>query len=364
MAHALLIVGDSLKLNPLMLAYIERAYVAHFLERGNTYFVSKNDTKLFMTLESLVHQYDTLSIGASSESFHLVGKVLSTLTEDTLVLKEETLAPSKATQISKGSYVLTMDEKQVNVLEISQNKTLPAFLSDVPAQKTSFSLIGIDEDSCRILLEPLAQTFEIGLHVTPLVEGWISIAAKAQKYGQIEHFLKSVGALFGDKMFRAQHPVEHIVSQLAYHKKQITCAESCTGGLIASMLTKTPGASACLFGSLVTYANTLKRAWLGVDAHILKTRGAVSEECVHAMLAGALNASKADIALATSGIAGPDGGSEQKPIGTVFVGVGNKEGMRTVERLLLQGDREYIQQQSAYHALRLLIQTHPHLFLR
>jgi nicotinamide-nucleotide amidase len=129
------------------------------------------------------------------------------------------------------------------------------------------------------------------------------------------------------------------------------------------MFTTIPGVSACLSGTLVTYANSLKRAWLGVDAEILQTGGAVSEECVHAMLEGALNASKADIALATSGIAGPEGGSAQKPVGTVFVGVGTKEGVRVVERLLLQGDRQYIQHQSAYHALRLLLQSHPRLFL-
>lgn len=362
MEHALLVVGDSLRRNPLTLNYIERTYSTHFSQTSTTYFLSKNDTKLFMILENLMHEYSTLTIAASQESFPLVGKILSTLTQDSLVLQEGTLSPSKSIEVSKGSYLLHFNECHINVLEVLHGKTLPALLTPLENPKTTFSLIGLDEDSCRILLEPLAQTFEISLHVAPLVEGWITIDARAQKYGQIEHFIKSASALFGDKLLHAAQPVAHIVAQLLAHEKRITCAESCTGGLIASLLTKIPGASGCLFGTLVTYANPIKRAWLGVEAETLKTRGAVSEECVREMLQGALKSARADIALATSGIAGPDGGSEQKPVGTVFVGVATKEGLCVIERLLLQGDREHIQYQSAYHAFRLLLQTHKGLF--
>lgn len=87
----------------------------------------------------------------------------------------------------------------------------------------------------------------------------------------------------------------------------------------------------------------------------LQKYGAVSELCIREMLEGVLNASSGDYAMATSGIAGPTGGSLEKPVGTVFVGARSKDGDITVERLLLQGDREYIQEQSAYHAFRLLL---------
>jgi nicotinamide-nucleotide amidase len=347
-----------------MMDYIYRAYFAHFHEEGERYFAAKNDTRLFMLLEELANKYTTLTVFASHESFHLVGKVLATLTEDTLVLTNDTLAPSKAKESIRGSYLLAWNTTQINVIEATQNRHLAPLLAKPTEEKTSFSLIGIDEDSCRILLEPLSQTFEVAVHVTPLVEGWIVIDAKSQKYGQIEHFIKSVSQLFGEKMLNTANPIAALVAALIAHDKRITFAESCTGGLLASLITKAPGASACFDGSLVSYSNKLKKAWLSVDAHILSTRGAVSESCVQAMVEGALNASKADIALATSGIAGPDGGGDQKPVGTVFIGIGTKAGDIHVERLLLEGDREYIQTQSAYHALRLLFQTQKRLFFK
>jgi len=86
--------------------------------------------------------------------------------------------------------------------------------------------------------------------------------------------------------------------------------------------------------------------------------------CVREMLEGVLNASLADYAIATSGIAGPTGGSIEKPVGTVFVGARDKEGNVLIERLLLEGDRHYIQRQSAYHAFKLLLHVGETLFLK
>lgn len=138
-------------------------------------------------------------------------------------------------------------------------------------------------------------------------------------------------------------------------KKKIATAESCTGGLIASLITSISGSSYIFDGGIVSYSNDIKRSWLGVSKETLENYGAVSELCVREMMEGALNTSLADFSVATSGIAGPTGGSEEKPVGTVFIGARNKQGEVLVERLLLRGDREYIQKQSAYHALRLLL---------
>lgn len=113
----------------------------------------------------------------------------------------------------------------------------------------------------------------------------------------------------------------------------------------------------------MTYANEMKRDWLGVSDEILQTYGAVSEQCVMAMLKGALKASESDFSLAISGIAGPDGGSEAKPVGTVFVGAYAKDGECIIERLNLNGDRNYIREQSALAAYVCLLKLKPRLFL-
>jgi nicotinamide-nucleotide amidase len=112
---------------------------------------------------------------------------------------------------------------------------------------------------------------------------------------------------------------------LKQQNKTIGTAESCTGGGIAYALTSVPGSSAYFMGSVVSYDNRIKQELLGVKKETLDTYGAVSEESVREMLQGALQQLKTDYAVAVSGIMGPDGGTEEKPAGTVWVAVGNKD---------------------------------------
>ena len=122
----------------------------------------------------------------------------------------------------------------------------------------------------------------------------------------------------------------------------LTTAESCTGGLIASMLTRIPGSSDSFHAGFVTYANAIKHSVLGVDAQALESEGAVSEPVVRQMALGAMERSSADYAIAVSGIAGPDGGSPDKPVGTVWLAWGSQDKLHTcclrwpVERTLFQ----------------------------
>jgi nicotinamide-nucleotide amidase len=110
----------------------------------------------------------------------------------------------------------------------------------------------------------------------------------------------------------------------------ITCAESCTGGAIAHMLTQIPGASDVFPGGFVTYSNALKHTVLGVSEATLREHGAVSEETVREMLDGALERSGADLGVAVSGIAGPGGGSAEKPVGLVWLAWGKRESPRSL----------------------------------
>jgi nicotinamide-nucleotide amidase len=135
---------------------------------------------------------------------------------------------------------------------------------------------------------------------------------------------------------------------------RLVTAESCTGGLIAAALTAVPGASLVLERGFVTYSNEAKVEMLGVPADLIERRGAVSQEVALAMVEGALKHSRADIALAVTGIAGPDGGSADKPVGLVHIAVARRNGPRLHEERRF-GDigRHRIQAESAVAALTL-----------
>lgn len=136
-------------------------------------------------------------------------------------------------------------------------------------------------------------------------------------------------------------------------------AESCTGGLLSRKLTAVPGASDYFDRAFITYSNEAKMELLGVPEELLKAHGAVSEPVARAMAEGARLQGKVDVALAITGIAGPTGGSDEKPVGTVFIAC-STAGQTVVERHLFSGNREYIQESAAQAALVLLWRTLSH----
>jgi len=139
---------------------------------------------------------------------------------------------------------------------------------------------------------------------------------------------------------------------LRKHKKTITTAESCTGGLVASMITKISGSSDIFNGAIVSYSNEVKHQELRVSSNILEKYGAVSKEVVHQMLNGALKKFNASFAIAISGVAGPKGGTKNKPVGTVIIGIANNLGAKKIKRFYFTGTRVEIQKKSAQTSLR------------
>ena len=140
--------------------------------------------------------------------------------------------------------------------------------------------------------------------------------------------------------------------------RKVALADSCTGGLVAAALTEIPGSSAVLERGFVTYSNEAKMECLDVSSDIIETFGAVSIACAWAMAKGALKNSRADIAVAVSGVAGPDGGSELKPVGTVVFARATRDetGTPNGELVHLDGsNRSEIRVQAAMEALRLLL---------
>ncbi len=139
------------------------------------------------------------------------------------------------------------------------------------------------------------------------------------------------------------------------HGLKVSCAESCTGGLIAAALTAIPGSSGYFERGFVTYCNQAKHELLGVSQETLAAVGAVSEEVAQQMAAGVLLAAKADLAVGVTGIAGPDGGSEVKPVGTVWIGWCVRGGMPQARCFHFAGDRAAVRAQSVLQALQGLI---------
>jgi nicotinamide-nucleotide amidase len=132
----------------------------------------------------------------------------------------------------------------------------------------------------------------------------------------------------------------------------LATAESCTGGLIGELITDVAGSSAYYLGGVVSYANSAKRELLGVDPDLIERHGAVSREVAEAMAIGARQALGADVALSVTGIAGPDGGSEEKPVGTVWIGIASARGVRAM-LYQLGNERPYVRQRAANTALDL-----------
>jgi nicotinamide-nucleotide amidase len=135
----------------------------------------------------------------------------------------------------------------------------------------------------------------------------------------------------------------------------LATAESCTGGWVAQLVTSVDGSSAWFERGFVTYSNAAKRELLGVSTTVLSRYGAVSEQTVRAMAEGALKASHADVTLAITGIAGPGGGTSEKPVGTVWVAWAGKKRKTVMEKYLFSGDRNGVREQAVAGALTGLV---------
>lgn len=172
---------------------------------------------------------------------------------------------------------------------------------------------------------------------------------------ELEHRLETLKPLIKEwYVIDEDLNIQQVVGKLLKSRKQTTCtAESCTGGYLAHLLTQDAGASSNYKGSIISYDNQVKKDLLHVGDETLKAVGAVSEETVRQMVKGALEVLKTDYCMATSGIMGPDGGSEEKPVGLVWIGVGNKDKIVT-QKFNFRFDRLRNIELTAMNALNML----------
>ena len=188
----------------------------------------------------------------------------------------------------------------------------------------------------------------------------LRITAKADTVQEAKEMLKpmeeKIISILGDKVYGRgiDNSMENVVVQLLRDKKlKVTCAERCTGGMVAEKITSVPGASACFDCGYVTYSNEQKTEPLGVSAETLKSAGAVSEETALEMSKGALEKSGADIAVSITGIAGPEGGTDEKPVGLVYISVCTED-FHKAYKFNLTGERGMVRERAALYALDLI----------
>ncbi|ADG92429.1 CinA domain protein [Arcobacter nitrofigilis DSM 7299] len=155
--------------------------------------------------------------------------------------------------------------------------------------------------------------------------------------------------MFND-IFNKQDMID-MQNLLLKHSKSITCAESCTGGLVASLITKISGSSNIFNGSIVSYSNKIKNQELNVSSETLEKFGAVSKETVKEMLSGVIKKFDANYAIAISGVAGPNGGTKTKPVGHVIIGIMDDSGYQEIDIFQFFGNREEVQIQAAKSSL-------------
>ncbi len=215
--------------------------------------------------------------------------------------------------------------------------------------KVESILIDLMQNSTNPTVAPYAADGEVRLRVTAKTaekeEGEKLCSEMIEKLMQTE---------VGKYIYGVDTTVEEaLVKKLAEKNKKIAVAESCTGGLVTGKITSVSGSSAVLDGSVVSYANEIKASLLNVEKNVLDTFGAVSEQCALQMADGVRKLMNADIGISITGIAGPTGGTPEKPVGTVYIAVSTEEGSECQMLTLRNNGREYVRNVSAKNVLHL-----------
>lgn len=233
---------------------------------------------------------------------------------------------------------------------------LPEILEDIKGHYTTSDIyhrsvmtFGIAESALAKMIAEWEDNLPENMHLAYLPNLITGVKLRLSIYGGVKEDherlisekLEQLANILGDNLYSLEEDTlqEYIGKLLRRHGKTVSCAESCTGGLISSLFTSVPGSSEYFLGSVTSYANIVKQNVLGVPAEVIAAHGAVSSECVAAMAEGVRRITGSDFSVATSGIAGPGGGSEEKPVGLVWIGVSSHMGTETF-RMVFKGDRK------------------------
>lgn len=222
---------------------------------------------------------------------------------------------------------------------------------------------GIAESALSKMIEPWEDSLPAGMSLAYLPNQLTGVKLRLSIYGgnrneeeaTVETEVKKLKDIIGEYIYSEQEDTlqECVGRILAANGKTVSTAESCTGGTISQLITSIPGSSAYFLGGVTSYANSMKNEVLGVPMEIIAEHGAVSSECVAAMAEGVRKLTGSDYSVATSGIAGPGGGTPEKPVGLVWIGVSSEAGTQTY-KVQYNSDRKRNIERSAAFALNKL----------
>lgn len=308
--------------------------IAEFFRQMKSKKITENNWKQAMVPEGaiVVDNHNGTAPGLILEGENKTAILLPGPPNELKPMFEEAIAPYLGRLQPEGIY-----SKMVKLCGIGESKaeTMISDLMDAQSNPT---------------LAPYAKTGEVHLRVTAKAES----EKKAEQL--MAPMLKELYNRFGSMVFTEEEEVtleEAVAALLEKKGLTVTTAESCTGGKLAGRIMNVPGVSRVYKEGYITYSNEAKRKLLGVKEETLKAYGAVSRQTAEEMAAGAAEAAGADAALGVTGIAGPDGGTEEKPVGLVYIGCFVKGHIR-VEEFYFTGNREKIRDYAAVRALTLL----------
>jgi len=232
---------------------------------------------------------------------------------------------------------------------------------DTVTRNKTIKLIGMNEVEIRTSISDLIDNEDVKIEIKPFdAKTYIILSADADTEEAAKDLIKPVSKeikrRFGKYIYSTKEKITlemSVVNLLEKNELTISTAESCTGGLLAGRLINVPGVSDVYKEGFITYTNKAKRKTLGVNKSTLKKYGAVSEQTAKEMAVGAALAADTDISISVTGIAGPDGGTNEKPVGLVYVGVCIKDIVH-VEEFRFSGDRASVREQTVISALGLL----------
>ena len=232
---------------------------------------------------------------------------------------------------------------------------------DTVTRNKTIKLIGMNEAYIRTSISDLIDNEDVKIEIKPFdAKTYIILSADADTEEAAKDLIKPVSKeikrRFGKYIYSTKEKITlemSVVNLLEKNELTISTAESCTGGLLAGRLINVPGVSDVYKEGFITYTNKAKRKTLGVNKSTLKKYGAVSEQTAKEMAVGAALAADTDISISVTGIAGPDGGTNEKPVGLVYVGVCIKDIVH-VEEFRFSGDRANVREQTVISALGLL----------
>lgn len=359
MKHLLIYFTKDLSFNDSFCDFVDRKLALKNIKADCIMKFGKDEAKLDTLLEINTKKYDLITIITDEYSFSSVNKIFATIKECELVAIDNEFIVENPVKYTKDSILIDLNGAFVNILKASAFY-LPEILHEARL-KYDFYLADIDLESAQILLNTSTKPYGVNINIYSLLDNLLYIKVNTNNFSDEIGFINSIKSLFNDKVILSDNLYKYILEKLLENDKKLSLAESCTGGMIASNFTKIDGASKSYEGSVITYSNKSKKAWLGIADEYLENGAVYSQNCATAMASGVLRLTKANYALSCTGVLGSNDDLGTKS-GTAYICAISDNGKMLNERLELKGDRIYMQEQCSLACALLLCKLERQIF--